>query len=110
RLQFGIQKHDSTLHVTVPDHRMDIGTDAVGIADLCEELARIYGYDRIPNTLIEDMLPPQQNNESLVLEETARDLLVQAGLREAVNYRLTTPEAEARLTPSGQKSSLPASE
>src|SRR5258708_35832955 len=53
------------------------------------------------------MLPPQQNTEALAREEHTRDLVVQAGLRETVNYRLTTPEAEARLTPSGQKSSWP---
>ncbi|MEP7287554.1 MAG: phenylalanine--tRNA ligase subunit beta [Chloroflexota bacterium] len=107
RLQFNVQINGDVLHVTVPDHRVDIGTGAIGIADLSEELARIYGYDRIPDTLIEDQLPPQQNNESLIREEKARDLLSQAGLREAVNYRLTTPEAEARLIAPGQKSSLP---
>jgi phenylalanyl-tRNA synthetase beta chain len=95
------------LHVTVPDHRVDIGTGDVGISDLCEEIARTYGYDRIPNTLIEDMLPPQVNNDALIREERVRDLLVQAGLRETVNYRLTTPEAEARLTPVGQPSHWP---
>ena len=107
RLQFEVAQDGETLHVTVPDHRLDIGTGEAGINDLCEELARIYGYDRIPDTLIEDMLPPQQNNEPLIREERTRDLLAQAGFREAVNYRLTTPEAEARLTPPGQKSAWP---
>ncbi len=107
RLQFEVAQDGDILHVTVPDHRVDISTGDVGISDLCEELARIYGYDRIPNTLIEDMLPPQQNTEALAREERTRDLLVQAGLRETVNYRLTTPEAETRLTPPGQKSSWP---
>lgn len=101
RLQFNVIIDGETLHVDVPDHRVDIGTGDVGVADLCEEIARIYGYDRIPNTLIEDMLPPQHNNDSLSREEHARDLLTQAGLRETVNYRLTTPEAESRLTVPG---------
>ncbi len=107
RLQFQVQQDGNTLHVVVPDHRVDIGEGEAGISDLCEELARIYGYDRIPDTLIEDMLPPQQNNDPLIREERTRDVLAQAGFREAVNYRLTTPEAEARLTPAGQKSSWP---
>ncbi len=107
RLQFTVRVQGDLLHVDVPDHRVDIGTGVIGIADLVEEIARIYGYDRIPNTLIEDMLPAQESNESLVREERARDLLVQAGLREAVNYRLTTPEAEGRLTPPGQTSGWP---
>ncbi len=107
RLQFGVKTSGDVLHVTVPDHRVDIGTGIIGISDLCEEIARIYGYDRIPNTLIEDMLPPQMNNDSLIREERARDLLAQAGLREAVNYRLTTPASESRLTPPGQPSYWP---
>lgn len=107
RLQFKVKVQGDLLHVDVPDQRVDIGTGVIGVSDLVEEIARIYGYDRVPNTLIEDMLPPQESNESLVREERARDLLVQAGLREAVNYRLTTPEAESRLTPPGQASDWP---
>ena len=49
RLQFGVRRTRATCCTsTVPDHRVDIGTGDVGIADLCEEIARIYGYDRIP--------------------------------------------------------------
>ena len=59
--------------------------------------SRIYGYDRIPVSELADELPPQRNNVSLDLEELTRDLLVQAGLQEVINYRLTTPEAEARV-------------
>jgi len=111
RLQFDVTvdrtSQGDVLHVIAPDHRVDIGTGDIGISDLCEEIARTYGYDRIPNTLIEDLLPPQVNNDALIREERVRDLLVQAGLREAVNYRLTTPEAEARLIPEGQPSHWP---
>jgi phenylalanyl-tRNA synthetase beta chain len=44
-----------------------------------------------------DELPPQRNNLSLDREARVRDLLVQSGLQEVITYRLTTPEAEARL-------------
>ncbi|MEW5960560.1 MAG: phenylalanine--tRNA ligase subunit beta [Chloroflexota bacterium] len=87
-----------TLRVTVPDHRLDISAEpATGRADLVEEIARIYGYDRLPVTELADELPPQRNNTALDREERTRDLLVQAGLQEVVTYRLTTPQAEARL-------------
>ncbi|MFQ5611676.1 MAG: phenylalanine--tRNA ligase subunit beta [Anaerolineae bacterium] len=85
------------LRVTVPDHRTDIGEGVIGRADLIEEVARIYGYDRIPVSEMADELPPQRNNDSLDWEERTRDLLVQAGLQEVITYRLTTPEAEDRL-------------
>ncbi len=108
RLQFGVEEHADGLRVTVPDHRLDIGTGVIGQADLIEEITRIYGYDRIPDTVMDDLLPPQRGNVALQREEWARDLLVGAGLNEVINYRLTTPEREALLTPPGAASSLPA--
>ncbi|GAB4555882.1 MAG: phenylalanine--tRNA ligase subunit beta [Anaerolineae bacterium] len=105
RLQFGVEFQGDVLRVSVPDHRVDISADpAIGIADLCEEIARIYGYDRIPDTLVEDALPPQHGDAALISEERVRDILAGAGLRETINYRLTTPEAEARLIASGMGS------
>lgn len=79
-----------------PDHRLDIGEGLTGKADLMEEIARIYGYDRIPETRMADELPPQRNNPSLDREEHLRDLLIEMGFQEIVSYRLTTPQREAR--------------
>jgi phenylalanyl-tRNA synthetase beta chain len=96
-----------SLRVTVPDHRMDISTGVVGRADLVEEIARIYGYDRIPDTQLDDMTPPQRDNLPLLGEEKARDLLAEAGLQEVITYRLTTPEREALIHPPGPGVSPP---
>jgi phenylalanyl-tRNA synthetase beta chain len=98
RLQFEVAIEGDTLHVVVPNHRMDIGTGVVGRADLVEEIARIHGYDKIPNTIIADSMPPQWANVPLEREERTRDVLVALGLRENISYRFTTPEAEAMLT------------
>ncbi|MCC6799567.1 MAG: phenylalanine--tRNA ligase subunit beta, partial [Anaerolineae bacterium] len=106
-LEFAVEQRGDTLIVTVPDHRLDIGAGLTGRADLIEEIARIYGYDRLPLTIVQDALPPQWANIPLEREEQARDVLAKAGLREIVTYRLTTPEQEALLTPSGQPSSWP---
>ncbi|MDP3184073.1 MAG: phenylalanine--tRNA ligase subunit beta, partial [Anaerolineales bacterium] len=81
-----------TLHVTAPDHRLDISEGIIGKADLLEEIARIYGYDRIPETRLSDELPPQRSNPSLEREERIRDLLVKMGLQEVVSYRMTSIE------------------
>jgi phenylalanyl-tRNA synthetase beta chain len=62
-------------------------------------MARIYGYDKIPDTVIADALPPQWSNTALDREERVRDILVILGLRETISYRFTTPESEARLIP-----------
>jgi phenylalanyl-tRNA synthetase beta chain len=91
----------TSILVTVPDHRLDIGTGVIGQADLIEEIARIYGYERIPETQMADTIPPQRGNRSLELEERARDLLAAcgAGLQEIVTYSLTSSERERRILP-----------
>jgi phenylalanyl-tRNA synthetase beta chain len=96
-----------SLRVTVPPHRLDI---QVGTADLIEELARIYGYDRLPATLLADQLPRQHANMALAFEEKLRDVLVSCGLQEVISYALTIPEKEAPLLPSrGMSEANPAS-
>ena len=84
------------LMVTVPDHRMDISEGITGKADIVEEIARIYGYDKIPETRMADELPPQMGNPALEMEERLRDLLVVQGLQEIISYRFTTPARESR--------------
>jgi len=83
------------LRITPPDHRIDI----TGPHDLIEEIARIYGLDRIPLTALHDEMPPQRGNPGLEFEERVRDLLVEVGLCEAVTNAMTTPHAEAKLLP-----------
>ncbi|MBC8161368.1 MAG: phenylalanine--tRNA ligase subunit beta, partial [Roseiflexaceae bacterium] len=81
--------------VQVPSSRQDVTI----LADLCEEVARMYGYDRIPATLIDDRLPQQRSNTPLELEQRVRSLLVGAGLDEAMTYSLTSMAAVARINP-----------
>jgi phenylalanyl-tRNA synthetase beta chain len=95
RLEFKTRtdSQKSEISVVAPDHRTDIS----GPHDLIEEIARIYGLDRIPLTPLHDEMPPQRNNPSLVFEERARDLLARLGLNEAMTYAMTTPKAEMKL-------------
>jgi phenylalanyl-tRNA synthetase beta chain len=88
-----------TVTAVAPDHRLDIGEGITGQADVIEEIARIYGYDRIPETRLADQLPPQIGNPMLEKEERVRDRLVVQGLQEIISYRLTTSAREARRLP-----------
>lgn len=101
RLQFDVEIHDDVLHVEVPDHRMDISTGVIGKADLVEEIIRIYGYDEIPDTIMNDAMPKQWANLALEREEQTRDVLVALGLRENISYRFTSVAREADLYPNG---------
>jgi len=96
RLEFLVETDGRELRITAPDHRLDIGRGRVGMADVIEEIARVYGYDRIPETLIADPLPPQFGNPPAEAEEEVRDLLAGVGLQEVITYRLTSPENDGR--------------
>jgi len=99
RLEFSVEVKGESLRATTPDHRLDIGEGIIGVADLMEEIARIYGYDHIPVTRLADELPPQVDNPVHELNEWVRDILVNLGLQEVITYRLTSPERERRRFP-----------
>ena len=54
RLEFKVTREGETVTAVTPDHRLDIGEGVTGKADVIEEIARIYGYDRIPETRMAD--------------------------------------------------------
>jgi phenylalanyl-tRNA synthetase beta chain len=89
-------KIQPTIRAQTPDHRLDISSGLVGKADLLEEIARIYGYERIPETRLSSELPPQRSNPALENEEQIVNILMELGLQEIVSHRQTTPEREAR--------------
>lgn len=97
RLEFTCVQEGETLKVTCPPHRLDIGEGVIGRADIMEEIARLYGYDNIPNSRMADELPPAYTDEAMKLEDELRDVLTSLGMQEIVTYRLTSPEREARL-------------
>jgi phenylalanyl-tRNA synthetase beta chain len=99
RLEFSVTVSGDTVSAVAPDYRLDIGEGVTGKADVIEEVARIYGYDRIPETRMADQLPPQIGNPLLEKEERVRDRLVVEGLQEIISYRFTTPGREARRIP-----------
>ena len=103
RLEFAVEMRGERLRATTPDHRMDVE----GPHDLVEEICRLYGYDRVPNTRLADTLPPQRGNITLEREERVRDVLVRLGLQEVWSYRLTSAAREARLLPGGPADERP---
>ena len=97
RIEFECKVEGEKVIAQTPPIRMDIGEGVIGLADVLEEVARLYGYDNIPETRMSDELPPQVGNPVNEWEERLRDQLVDLGLQEVVSYRMTYPEREARL-------------
>jgi len=101
RLEFSGEIKDGVLAVKTPPIRMDIGDGIVGIADVMEEIARLYGYENIPESRMAEPLPPQRGNPIQEAEDFVRDTLVSLGLQEVITHRMTSPELEQRLLPKG---------
>ncbi|MEF3274120.1 MAG: phenylalanine--tRNA ligase subunit beta [Chloroflexus sp.] len=93
---FAMLVADHVVQVRVPSFRQDVTM----VADLCEEIARVYGYERIPTTRLADELPPPTTHRAIELEDQVRDLMVGAGLSELITYSLIDMALVARLQPS----------
>jgi phenylalanyl-tRNA synthetase beta chain len=100
-LEFECRIEGGAVVAKTPPNRTDIGEGVIGEADLLEEIARLYSYNRIPAVRLAHGLPPQRGNKPLENEERIRDILVALGLQEIMSYRMTTPEREARLRQTG---------
>ena len=88
RLGFGLSGNAEAFTVSVPRRRWDITIEA----DLFEEIARIYGYDKLPATLPKDDGTAGELTATQKLRRQVRTIAEGAGLTEIITYALTTPE------------------
>ncbi|MCL6610569.1 MAG: phenylalanine--tRNA ligase subunit beta [Peptococcaceae bacterium] len=86
-LEFQVADSGGDLLVTVPGHRVDVSLEE----DLIEEVARIYGYNRIPYTLPYGASTRGVRTSRQSLEVEVKDCLVALGLHEVVTYSFTSP-------------------
>lgn len=94
RLGFGLAPTGpERRRVTVPSWRSDVRIPA----DLVEEVARVIGYERLPDTLPATAIPPVARDARLLFEEGLRDSLVGLGLFEIIGYSWTSAEELDRL-------------
>ena len=76
-------KAKNVLRVEVPSFRQDVKQPV----DLIEEIARIYGYEKIPNSLPLITPDPDTGSRREIISEI-KNLLVGLGLSEAITYSL----------------------
>jgi len=72
-----------------PSWRFDIEIEA----DLIEEIARIYGYDQLPERTAQASQPIVNVTETQLNPRLPVDHLVAKGFREVINYSFIDPEA-----------------
>ncbi len=94
RLGFEVSDfHAGSILVTVPTRRPDIE----GEADLAEEVARLYGYNRIPVTLPRSPAVPAVLGAERRLTAEARAVCLAAGLNEVMTYSFMNPAGFDRI-------------
>lgn len=78
----------------VPSWRRDLVVEA----DVAEEVARVRGYERVPEVL-PDTPMPSYRRPPLRTRDRIRSILAGAGLTEVVTHALTSPAAVERFPP-----------
>ncbi|MFH1768994.1 MAG: phenylalanine--tRNA ligase subunit beta [Candidatus Omnitrophota bacterium] len=89
------QRANNKFSVQTPFFRLDIARDV----DIFEEVARIYGYDRIGENFPK-LNPRSIGDHTYVFKKKLRDFIVDLGLNEIITYSLTGRETLAKLNQS----------
>lgn len=79
--------------IVAPTFRQDITC----LADVAEEVARFYGYDKIPTTLPTGEATTGKLPFKLRIEQTARDIAEYCGFSEGMTYSFESPKVFDKL-------------
>jgi len=83
---------------TVPSFRFDISIEA----DLIEEIARVFGYNKLPETLGMGAQRLPKIAESVRPVSALKRILVAEGYQEAINYSFIDPDLAKNVYPESQ--------
>lgn len=96
RLGLVLVSHDDAgWTFSVPSYRFDISIEA----DLLEELARVYGYNRLPTRSLAAPMDIEAHPEVQMGLPTLRKQLIARGYQEAITYSFIEPKLSALFDP-----------
>jgi phenylalanyl-tRNA synthetase beta chain len=95
RLGMAVGRDGAEWQVRCPAWRFDIAIEE----DLIEEVARVHGFDQVPETDPPVHVSAPGLSEARVSGETAADLLVQRGYHEVITYSFVDPALQALFCP-----------
>jgi phenylalanyl-tRNA synthetase beta chain len=95
RLGMSVQTTPDSWSVTPPGCRFDIAIEA----DLIEEIARIVGYNNLPNSSLLMRSELGKATESILELDRAKDLLIDRGFQEAITYSFVDEEIQQAIAP-----------
>ena len=80
-LEFKVESKGNLMELTCPSHRYDIEIKEA----IIEEIARIIGYDNLPSKRLK-LLASSPEDMSIEKERISKDIFVNAGFNEVINY------------------------
>lgn len=87
-------KYDpATKIITIPTFRQDL----IGMCDIAEEIARFYGYDRIPTALPSGEATSGKLSYKLRIDEIARSVALYCGFSQGMTYSFESPKVFDKL-------------
>ena len=84
---------EKTNEIMVPSFRQDLECDA----DLAEEVARFFGYDKIPTTLPSGEATTGKISFKMRIEDVARDIAEFCGFSQGMTYSFESPKVFDKL-------------
>ncbi|QIZ76759.1 phenylalanine--tRNA ligase subunit beta [Ferrimonas lipolytica] len=103
RLGCNISAVNGGWQAIAPSWRFDMEIEQ----DLIEEVARIYGYNNIPNLAPVAQLQMTDHREASLPVARVRSLMVDRGFQEAITYSFVDPKLQERLHPGQDALILP---
>ena len=97
-LGFSLTRVEGGWRVSVPTRRVDVRREV----DLLEELARHYGFDRIPATFPALTVAPAPMDPRITRARQLRSVLTGAGFSEAVTFGFIGERQAAAFAPDGE--------
>lgn len=91
RLEIEYDKANNCLRI--PTFRQDL----LSYADISEEVARFFGYDKIPTTLPEGAATTGKLSDKLYLESVVRNIVEYCGFSQAMTYSFESPRVFDKL-------------
>lgn len=88
-----VEENDRGWIFSVPSHRFDLDIEE----DLLEEVARIYGYDRIPSCPVEFFTELESHSESKSSPLRLKQILCDRGYQEIITYSFIDPKVHEAL-------------
>jgi len=98
RLGMVLEPQADGWQVTPPGFRFDISIEA----DLVEEIARIHGYNNLPNSRLLLHAPLGLATETVADLERVKDLLVDRGYQEAITYSFVDEDIQQAIAPNDE--------